>query len=105
MKDTIKLINLLTIVGCVIAIIILFITIGFLNNFPGEDVIAKRRALIALLLLVPIMVCNFANGRLEKTHHRKGKIFVAILTLLFGNVVSGILMLRISDPKKHYPKR
>lgn len=101
MRRVIKLINLFTIIACVITICVLFISIALLTNAPGEDVIAKTRALIALVLLVPIIVCNFSNRKIERLYGRKNIIPIAILTLILGNVVSGILILRLDGIKKH----
>lgn len=97
MKSIIKRINLYTIIACVLAIIGLFVSIVLLDNLPGQDEIAKRRAIIASALLVPILVCYYANKKIERVHRRKRLLPTAIVTLIFGNVVSGILMLRISN--------
>ena len=97
MKSIIKRINLYTIIACVLAIIGLFISILLLDNLPGQDEIAECRAIIACVLLVPILVCYYANKKIERVHRNKMLFRTAIITLIFGNVVSGILMLRISN--------
>ena len=95
MKRIVKKLNMATIVICVVTILGLFISMCKANEFEREKTIIK--AILALVLLVPILVCHLANNKLETVYCKKRIIFMAIITLLFGNIISGILMLSMNE--------
>lgn len=99
MKRTIKAINLLTVAICVVAIIVLCAFI-YKMHFNGIDSKEKIMAILSFVLLIPILVCQASNTALEGRYRRKTYIAISVITLIFGNVISGILML--NRAKKDY---
>ena len=99
MKTAIKVLNILTIVGCAIAmVIILFSSCAACAEMPEYgSVIGGAIFLYEILLLVPIIVCAIANSKVANAYSKSELTGIAIITLLLGNLISGILMLVITD--------
>ena len=54
-------------------------------------------ALISLIYLIPITVCSIAIIKLNNVSTKKELTAISIITLIFGNIIAGIIMLTIND--------
>ncbi len=99
MKKAIKTINLLTVLLCGVAIIVLWICI-YKMHLDNSDAKEKIMAIFTFVLLIPILVCQMSNTALEVRYRRNTYIIISVITLIFGNLISGILMLKII--KRYY---
>lgn len=104
MKKVINIFNWLTVVICILIIIFVIVFSIFLGLSQGKNgnSLASIFAIISFVffcipLLIPISVCIISNYQLKKAKERNEIKIMGIITLLFGNIVSGILMLCLED--------
>lgn len=101
MKTAIKVLNILTVIGCVIGGIILMwssCVVGDMLASEGYGSLGAGLGFVYLIIAaIPAIVCLIANSKLNSATCKSDLTVIAIITLLFGNFISGILMLVISD--------
>ena len=104
MKLAIKILNWLTIIiGLVITLSLsvfgIIISINAMKNslFYYEVIKGFILLVLAILFLIPSIVCFISNYQLKRVKTRDNLKVMGIITLLFGNLISGILMLCIND--------
>ena len=100
MKTAIKVFNILTIIACVT--IICGIATTFLLFLRTQDKFSFVLMLGLFVLLTAIMLCPtviliIGIYRISKATKKSDLIVIGILTLLFANIISGILMLTIKE--------
>ena len=104
MKTIAKIFNWITIIFCSISFILIvvgIIVLGILAEY-NKDVLAAFYLAILLFptvipMLIPIIVCAISNRKLKKATCRKDIKVMGIITLLVGNLISGICMLCLED--------
>lgn len=99
MKTVAKVFNWLTIGLCSFFILIFFLfAILF---FLIEDGAAFPAGIIFIIysffLIPPIIVCAIANNKLKTATSTKDLLPIGIVTLILGNMISGIMMLIMKD--------
>ena len=99
MKTVAKVFNWLTIGFCLFFILIFFLfAILF---FLLEDGAAFPAGIIFIIysffLIPPIIVCAIANNKLKTATSTKDLLPIGIVTLILGNMISGIMMLIMKD--------
>ena len=104
MKTAIKVLNILTIIGCIIAGIIMMMSSCAIGNLiassglHGYKSIGEGLGFLGFIIIaIPAIVCLIANIKLDSAFYKSDLTGIAILTLIFGNFLSGILMLCITD--------
>ena len=101
MKTAIKVLNILTMVGCIIGAVVMLLYGCVLEDAFSEIEIQGAGStigvILALLMAIPAIVCGIANSKLSKAQFKSDLVGIAIVTLIFGNLISGILMLTIND--------
>lgn len=113
MKITAKVFLILTIVASIIGSLILFATscttcaTSFTSLGGGLSTDGLSQAigcsatgvsiLLAIICLVPAIVCWIAYVKLCNASFKSDIIVISIITLIFGNVIAGILMLLIPE--------
>ncbi len=104
MKTAIKVLNVLTIIGCLIGAVVLFIngcsTMNMLSDLGVSevgDIIGPLYCVLAIVMVIPVIVCGIANSKLASARCKSDLTGIAIVTLILGNLISGILMLIIND--------
>ena len=112
MKIAIKIINWLTIILSIIMIILAIAFIIMLgssiNTEMGLWIFALFFAQLlpySFSLIIPIIVCLISNHCLKKATCRKDVKVIGIITLILGNLISGILMLCLEDSDFEYHQR
>lgn len=99
MKTVAKVFNWLTIGFCSFFILI-FILFGILFFFieDGEMFPAGIIFMVYSFFFIPsIVVCAIANNKLKTATLVKDLLPLAIVTLILGNMISGIIMLIMKD--------
>ena len=99
MKTVAKVFNWLTIGFCSFFTLIFFLfAILF---FLIEDGAAFPAGIIFIIysffLIPPIIVCTIANNKLKTALSTKDLLPIGIVTLILGNMISGIMMLIMKD--------
>ena len=99
MKTVAKVFNWLTIGFCLFFILIFFLFAILL--FLIEDGAAFPAGIIFIIysffLIPPIIVCVIANNKLKTATSTKDLLPIGIVTLILGNMISGIMMLIMKD--------
>lgn len=101
MKTAIKVLNILTVIGCVLCGIILLWSSCAVGDILATEGYGSLGAGLGFFYVaisaIPAIICLIANGKLNKATCKSDLTAIAIITLLFGNLISGILMLCITD--------
>ena len=101
MKTAIRVLNILTVIGCVLAGIILLwssCVVGDILVSEGYGSLGAGLGFIYVIIAaIPAVICLIANNKLNKATCKSDLTVIAIITLLFGSFISGILMLCITD--------
>lgn len=101
MKKAIKVLNILTMVASgFLAVICLFGSCAVCSNPEMAEVATYTGGTMfvcIIIALIPLFVCYFANKKLEEATTKSDLTVIAIVTLLLGSTISGILMLIIDD--------
>ena len=101
MKTAIRVLNILTIIGCIIGAVVMILYGCVMEkelSAVGADGLGGTLGIIlAFVMLIPAIVCAIANSKVSNARQKSELTAIAIITLLFGNFLSGILMLVIND--------
>ena len=99
MKIVVKVFNWITIGICslLIFMFIMFSILLFLIDEEGMFIGGIIFLIYSMLLILPIVVCSISNYKLKTTKTQKELVPIAIVTLILGNMISGILMLIMKD--------
>ncbi len=92
MRKAIKIINIITMIVCALVIFGSFVNC-WVSFIKTNEEIPLFKFIPTLLLLIPIVVCNLTNEKVEfALSAREFKVFW-LITLIGGNIISGLLML------------
>ena len=99
MKTVAKVFNWLTIGFCsfFILIFIMFSILFFLIDLEDMFIGGIVFLFYSMLFILPIVVCAIANNKLKTATSTKDLLPIGIVTLILGNMISGIMMLIMKD--------
>ena len=98
MKLVAKIFNWITVgLSAFVAVIFILVAIIFTVAMPEGFIFGIIYGIMAIPCIVPIIVCIISNVLLNKAKTQRELLPIAIVTLLLGNMVSGILMLVMKD--------
>ena len=98
MKLVAKIFNWITVgLSAFVAVMFILVAVIFTVAMPEGFVLGIIYGIMAIPCIVPVIVCIISNVLLDKAKTQKELIPIAIVTLILGNMVSGILMLVMKD--------
>ena len=98
MKSTIRIFNYITmLISVLVAVLALFVGCSYVGARLDSDLGLFAGLGLAIVCLIPTGVCLIANGKLVEAKSKKDIFTWSIVTLILGNIVSGILMLCLKD--------
>ena len=98
MKLVAKIFNWITVgLSAFVAVMFILVAIVLTVAMPEGFILGIFYGIMAIPCLAPIIVCIISNKMLDKATSQRDLIPIAIVTLLLGNMVSGILMLVMKD--------
>ena len=104
MKIVAKIFNWITIIFCAVSFVLVvagIIILGILAKYSNEMLTVFYLAVLlfptVIPTLIPIIVCAISNRKLKKATCKKDILVIAIITLLVGNLISGICMLCMDE--------
>ena len=98
MKLVAKIFNWITVgLSAFVAVMFILVAVIFTVAMPEGFILGIFYGIMSIPCIVPVIVCIISNKMLDKAQTQKELIPIAIVTLLLGNMVSGILMLVMKD--------
>ena len=104
MKTVAKIFNWITIIFTSIFLLLLLVlavimALRFNDSTNITDLLLALFfvLLYGVLLLIPLIVCLISNKYIKKAKSRKDIKVIGVITLLFGNLISGICILLLDD--------
>ena len=80
-----------------VAVMFILVAVIFTVAMPEGFDLGIFYGIMSIPCIAPAIVCIISNKMLDKAQTQKELIPIAIVTLLLGNMVSGILMLVMKD--------
>ena len=98
MKIAIKIFNFITIILCVVGAFSMLI-MGIITEYTSvyASIGIGMGILIWLILIIPAFINGIANSKLDEATSPKELILIGIIILLMGNLISGVLLLSLSE--------